>query len=259
MRPLPLLCLILAAGNARAAELRKACISEISFLCSGAVKDDELKACLEENRKSLLSACKAALSGKPPPQSASPAAQEAPSSPAEERPEEGLTVTTRRETYELRGADAKSLRRVMNAAGPASPVTGKRYSALTTSKTRWRYKFDRGASGCALKEPKVSIEVTITMPSWADQALAPGRLQHNWDGYFAGLLAHEEGHKDLIVAKAREILARLRTFEAKPTCDALDQAANAAGNVLLAGARNEHAAYDLATNHGKTSISPLRD
>ena len=128
--------------------------------------------------------------------------------------------------------------------------------------TRWQVVWDlrwaRSPSGrCALTRVQTRLSATITLP----------QISGGWDAgtrarfvrYVTALRRHELGHVDSAREAAHAVDRRLSAFPAMPSCQALEQAANAAGFALLQQARQRDLAYDQKTGHGRSEGVVLPD
>jgi predicted secreted Zn-dependent protease len=161
-----------------------------------------------------------------------------------------LQIEQKIQHYAIAGSSASELRRQMNQLGP-SDASG-RHDAFTRWYVRWSYPYDRSPGSCGLGKVKVSVTVSYTLPEWSDPAAAPPDLVTQWNGYLAAVRRHEDGHRDNGVAAGRDVLAKLRAFGTRDTCDAANRDANAAGNRILDEYRTKDRRYDETTRHGAT-------
>ena len=66
------------------------------------------------------------------------------------------------------------------------------------------------------------------------------------------LQTHEDGHKEIGIQAGHDILRTLEGLPSYPTCDELEEAADAAGEGVLDRYREQEIIYDQTTRHGAT-------
>lgn len=161
------------------------------------------------------------------------------------------TATVRTETYDIYGTTAHELREQMALFG-VTWRDGKKYDALTTWFTRWRYTWESGVYACEITGVQTSVEVLYRLPKWVNEEKATPVLRNRWKHYMANLMVHENGHEDLGIAAAAEIEKAIGSMPAERTCEALETAANTLGEQILDKYRELEVDYDRKTGHGRT-------
>ena len=74
--------------------------------------------------------------------------------------------------YEINGRNQSELRRNLNAKGPISPDSGKRFDARTDWKLGWEYKYEKGPKKIyRLSSHTVTVTATIHFPQWKPRIL----------------------------------------------------------------------------------------
>ena len=157
-----------------------------------------------------------------------------------------FVVSVSTSTYDITGSTAEALRAQMDALGPGG------FDAYTSWFVRWTVPDMVSDAGCAPGEVKVSVLIVYNFPHWDPPADAPAALVDRWTAYTAALHNHEDGHKDIAIAAGQEVKRTLDALPAFPACDALQQAANTAGNRILDQHLQREAEYDRSTDHGAT-------
>src|SRR5579884_435549 len=137
-----------------------------------------------------------------------------------------VTVAARERYYDIAGATAAALRDQIRRFGPAD-------------------------DGCALREVRVTLTLTVTLPRWTPPAAAPADLRAAWRTYLERVRVHEAGHGAIAEAAARELLAALAAVHG-PTCDAARAEATRTAERIVAAGRARNRAYDVETRHGQT-------
>lgn len=161
------------------------------------------------------------------------------------------TVTVKSETYEIYGMTAHELREQMVLFG-VTWRDGKKYDALTTWVSRWRYTWDSGVNSCEITGVQSSVEVLYRLPKWANEEEAAPVLRNRWKQYMANLMVHENGHKDLGIDAAAEMEKAIMAMPPQRTSKALETAANTLGEEILHKYRALEVDYDQKTDHGRT-------
>jgi predicted secreted Zn-dependent protease len=170
----------------------------------------------------------------PPPSSARPA---------------GLSIATHERYYDVTGTSVAELRDAIRRLGPQEQ--GQAADALTVWDLEWTYAERPSAEGCALRDVRVTLSVTMTLPRWDPPADAPARLIAAWHEYLDHVKIHEAGHRAIAEQYAHRLLSALTGLRAA-SCDAVwDAASRTAARVNGEGqARNR--AYDVETKNGQT-------
>ena len=128
------------------------------------------------------------------------------------------SVRTKTIYYEVYASTSQQLRSQMSLHGPRG----------FWANARW---YVRWTGDCRL-----SVELTYTMPKWANKDLAPPALQRRWDAMIEKLWLHERGHGQFAIEAAREI-ERVGCHQAQR---------------IMRKLRRQNEAYDRRTKHGRT-------
>ena len=97
-------------------------------------------------------------------------------------------------------------------------------------------------NGPTVETVSVKVDITLEMPAWAPPSSMLPRARAEWNRWYAALLAHEQGHIQ-IVHDVYDGLAK-RLIGKTPA------AATAAFNAAKASLTTRSAAYDTKTGHG---------
>ena len=161
----------------------------------------------------------------------------------------GMIVDLNTVHYEVTGTTVEKLRDALKAGAPR--IDGKTWYGYAEWDVSWRYRYESQPSGCRMREVTVEFSSTLTLPEWDPPADADPGLVFQWTRYYEALKMHEEGHRIISAAAAREILNKLRLLRSM-TCDDMSYLADQEGQRILDRCREENRAYDELTGHGRT-------
>ena len=153
--------------------------------------------------------------------------------------------------YKITGSSARALRDAMNAKRPTGK-DGLPHDAITSWFVRWRYTTTGGSPGCAVKAFSVSLDLAMTLPQWTNESEATTQLLEHWRTYYAALLKHEEGHKEIGNRAAADIREAGSRLPSEQSCSELAKAVEKMTNEMLERYRQREREYDRATDHGRT-------
>jgi predicted secreted Zn-dependent protease len=161
-------------------------------------------------------------------------------------------VSTKYTYYNINGGSARNLYQQMISRGPH--VSGERALAATSAETRQRGEFVSGSS-CRVKNYEISINFTMRLPKVANERKMPKRLRAHWRKFYKFVRRHEERHKQIWVACARDVERRVRAIRAR-SCSAADREANRIFKTVAAACEKKHDAFDRAEQK-RLSRNPL--
>jgi predicted secreted Zn-dependent protease len=141
--------------------------------------------------------------------------------------------------YDIRGTTAADLRDQMNTLGPID--AGRHWDAHTGWYIHWNWP-GYGTNDCNLSQATTSLDITVTLPRWANPKGADTALITQWNKYYAALAHHEQTHVD----NANTGLVSIKKAILAATCATAEQAAQNAIETIHETDR----AYDEKTNHG---------
>lgn len=157
-----------------------------------------------------------------------------------------IAITTHEQFYDIDGSSAGALRESIHRLGPAGGD-----DALTVWDLESSYRATPDAAGCVLRDVKVTLTVTITLPRWTPPADASTSLRNAWRSYLQHVRAHEAGHRAIAERNARDLIGVLKPLRAS-TCDELDKLASRTVEEQVADGRARNRQYDVDTKHGQT-------
>src|SRR2546422_759970 len=115
-------------------------------------------------------------------------------------------ITAREQYYDIDGSSAGALRDQIRRLGPKDE-SGKSHDALTVWNLEWTYGTAQRGDSCALRDVKVTLDVSVTLPRWTPPSTATRQLTDTWRTYLRNVKLHESGHRAL--AEASESIASL--------------------------------------------------
>ena len=160
------------------------------------------------------------------------------------------TIAAREQYYDIDGSSAGALRNQINRLGPKDE-SGKSKDALTVWSVESAYAATQRGDSCVLRDVKVTLDVTVTLPRWKPPATATAQLVRTWQAYLKAVRVHEAGHRTIAERNAREVMAALTTLRGT-NCDKLLGDASNTVERIVADGRARNRAYDVQTQHGQT-------
>ena len=133
-----------------------------------------------------------------------------------------------------------------------SPVrqNAKRHVAYTSWHVNWQFWWLEQVGSCEISKVQTRLDVTYTLPRLKQASSMPESLVTRWEKYYAALLEHEQGHKDLGIKAANEIEQRISGMGPRANCSQLEQDANAIGKSVIDKYSRIEKKYDRSTKHG---------
>jgi len=108
------------------------------------------------------------------------------------------------------------------------------------------YKWKADAKG-NVSSVKIEPTFTVTMPSWPAYRNQPQQCMDEWDTMWHALRKHEDGHRDIFERNISRIVAKLEALEETSGREIDDMMEKGRSDI-----QNEHDAYDMRTDHGKS-------
>src|SRR5436190_1186411 len=125
-------------------------------------------------------------------------------------------ITAREQYYDIDGSSAGALRNQISRLGPKDE-SGKSQDALTVWSIEWGYGTAQRDDSCVLRDVKVTLNVSVTLPRWKPPATATADVRKKWQAYLTAVRLHEAGHRTIAERNAREVMAALtRRGEREP-------------------------------------------
>ncbi len=160
----------------------------------------------------------------------------------------GVEVMVESVGYRVRGRSVEAITRSVDAGSPV--WDGHHVYGLTQWHVGWYGATQARDDGCAVEDPKVFVQVRITLPAWED-ALSPALpLDRAWTTFEDAVRRHEYGHRDVGIASGVEVLAALRDLSAAD-CARLERSARELVRGIEEAYRRRDEAYDTRTTVGR--------
>ena len=160
------------------------------------------------------------------------------------------SISTREQYYDIDGSSAGALRNQIRRLGPKDE-SGTSQDALTVWNLEWGYGTVQRGDSCVLRNVKVTLDLSVTLPRWKPPATATPGLVKTWQSYLKAVRLHEAGHRAIAERNAREVMAALTPLRGT-NCDKLSGDATRLAEQIVADGRARNRAYDVQTKHGQT-------
>jgi predicted secreted Zn-dependent protease len=164
--------------------------------------------------------------------------------------EDGIAIVIDTTYYRIQGATSGDLLAQMKLLGPKD-YQSQRY-ASTEYEISWTYRFKPKGQRCTLGNVGVAIRISLTLPDWNGQDLASDEMKAAWDRFHAAVRKHEEGHRNIALKAAGEVLKKLQSLSGYSNCFDLDGVANYEGKLILSKYQKIQSEFDMQTENGLT-------
>lgn len=127
------------------------------------------------------------------------------------------------------------------------------YSGATVWSLASTYDYVQLANGgCAISNPKVTVEISVSLPSLQDDPNRSPEVIREWTRFYTALRAHELLHAANGKRTAQTLLNRLSGVRTELPCDRLRVVVTDAGQALIKKLGQYDTQLDQQTNHGAT-------
>jgi predicted secreted Zn-dependent protease len=140
------------------------------------------------------------------------------------------------------GDTAATLYNSMLRRGPH--VNGAKAYAATSAESSQRGKLLPGRS-CRVKDYRFTIAFTIKLPRLKEGASLPPPVRGRWQQFSAFLKKHEETHRSIWLACARDLETRVNALRAD-SCEEVDATAGRMWEDIQKSCTKKHDAFDAA-------------
>lgn len=176
---------------------------------------------------------------------------------ADAKPSKEPDIAIKRTTYKITGNSVQELKAQMVELGPVDKNHRHR-DAYTTWYVTWDFDCGNFGSASRAERIRVKVEVKYIFPKWESTAEAPAELVQKWNDYIDALQKHEDGHKEIGVQAAREMLKKFEGLPSAFSCQEVNRAVNESGQKILNLYRQAEVKYDVETRHGATQGAQLK-
>src|SRR5436309_5162617 len=159
------------------------------------------------------------------------------------------TIAAREQYYDIDGSSAGAVRDQIRRLGPEDE-SGTSHDALTVWSLEWGHATAPRGDSCALRDVKVTLHVSVTLPRWTPPATATAHLNASWRTYLRHVRPHESRHRTIAERNARELMTALTALRGT-SCDALADQATRTAQQNVAHGRAKNRAYDVQTQQGQ--------
>lgn len=152
------------------------------------------------------------------------------------------TVTT--QYYLVSGATSEAIDRDLRRKGPmrghALAVAAIRFAPVSVRQ-------EMNEQGCIFTDARFKVRANITLPRWKERSTTRDRqLRNAWDNLAAYARAHEDAHVKIAEHFAQELGNAIIDLQPRPTCQALDAAAERVVERMGNAHDNAQMAFDAA-------------
>lgn len=154
--------------------------------------------------------------------------------------------------YQLYGYTLDQIKGQAKKCHPKTTEGGDAYFANTAYLINWRFDGILTDDGtCHASNVKVGVRVHQTFPTWNNTPQTVAGVATAWKSFVQNLMNHENGHRDLAISYAGELVHDLEVLSAD-NCEDLAQAATSTAQRQLAALNVANQSYDDRTHHGAT-------
>ena len=129
---------------------------------------------------------------------------------------------------------------------------GNKYDSLTSWDIEWGHEYDQASTTCSVSSFRPIINFTFRYPRWIRPDDASQALTEKWDIYIEKLVAHETGHRDMVVAAVDGLSRVVVQLPPEPTCADVDRSVRSLFRKSMKKMKQDQREYDEATKHGTT-------
>lgn len=160
-------------------------------------------------------------------------------------------LSERQQFYAVDAISVDGLREQIDANRPQS-LAGRPSHGLLKVDLSLRYELQPAGALCRLHAPRVSVDLELWLPLWRPREEPEPALRAAWEATFAGLLEHEAGHREKVLASAAELAERVAAMDLGPAdCGALRRELLGMRLAAVSRLALRNAAYDRRTGHGE--------
>jgi predicted secreted Zn-dependent protease len=155
------------------------------------------------------------------------------------------------EYHDISGRTAAELSAALKRISYAEPDGDRYFAANTRWRLGWNFQVESPPHGrCRLTSATASLDILMNLPRWQPPRDASPPLVQRWQKFADAVRRHEDGHRDIAVEAAHELLDRISKTSPAPDCDKLKRSLGRVADATLREYRDKESSYDVTTLHG---------
>lgn len=123
--------------------------------------------------------------------------------------------------FPIHGKTAAELDHQLETKGPHTSNSGARHPGATKIRFGGTMNYLKSPGRCTIDNIKVTVAITIIMPTWKNRSRTNKGLNLIWDTLSSDIKRHEERHAEIAVQHARDLDRRLKALSPTSTCEAM--------------------------------------
>ena len=155
------------------------------------------------------------------------------------------------EYHDITGNTEADLGAALKRLPYAETSDDRSFAANTRWQLRWKFSVESAGGGCRLVSATTDLDVQMNLPRWKAPPFARPELVKRWDAFAAALRKHEDGHRDIAVAAAYEIVERAQKTQPASDCEAFKRRLSRIADATVREYRDKESSYDATTMHGR--------
>lgn len=121
--------------------------------------------------------------------------------------------------FPIHGRTAAELDHQLETKGPHTSGAGTRHPGATKIRFGGTMNYLKSPGSCKIDNIKVTLNITIIMPTWKNRSRTNAGLNLIWDTLASDIKRHEERHAEIAVQHARDLDRRLKALTPTSTCE----------------------------------------
>lgn len=128
---------------------------------------------------------------------------------------------------------------------------GHRFAGDTHWQLRWNFRVESAGDDCRVASIATEVDIHTTLIRWNPPRNAKPALVKKWNAFADALRKHEDGHRDIAVAAAREVDDRVGKVPSASDCTKLKRTLEQTADGVVKDYREKEHSYDVTTMHGR--------
>jgi len=155
------------------------------------------------------------------------------------------------EYHDITGSTEADLGAALKRLPYAESPDDRSFAANTRWRLRWKFSVEPTGGGCRLVSATTDLDVQMNLPRWKAPSFARPELVKRWDAFAAALRKHEDGHRDIAIAAAYEIVERAQKTQSALDCETFKRRLSRIADATVREYRDKESSYDTTTLHGR--------